>query len=156
MAPATKATTFATYCDPSLPIAKLNTPQYESLMQERHEAVEWNRILTAVKVVRFEDEDEFEEVKARSTKKSDIGIVFTPNKKARRRTWSGKVIGVFNQSDGQSQTKRCAYWQFSSTRYLAGPRGNRQSWRHLDEVGRSASRAPDNKPGQRDEREYRE
>jgi hypothetical protein len=39
---------------------------------------------------------------------------------------------------------------------LSGPRGNRQSWRHLDEVGRSASRAPDNKPGQRDEREYLE
>jgi hypothetical protein len=39
---------------------------------------------------------------------------------------------------------------------LPGPRGNRQSWRHLDEVGRLASRAPDNKPGQRDEREYLE
>jgi hypothetical protein len=39
---------------------------------------------------------------------------------------------------------------------VPGPRGNRQSWRHLDEVGRSASRAPDNKPGQRDEREYLE
>jgi hypothetical protein len=38
----------------------------------------------------------------------------------------------------------------------SGPRGNRQSWRHLDEVGRSASRAPGNKPGQRDEREYLE
>jgi uncharacterized protein with GYD domain len=84
MAPATKATKFAAYRDPSLPIAKLNTTQFESLMQERHEVVEWNRILTAVKVVRFEDEDEFEEVKARSTKKSDLGIVFTPNKKARR------------------------------------------------------------------------
>jgi hypothetical protein len=34
--------------------------------------------------------------------------------------------------------------------------GNRQSWRHLDEVGRSATRAPDNKPEQRDEREYLE
>jgi hypothetical protein len=38
----------------------------------------------------------------------------------------------------------------------SGPRGNRQSWRHLDEVSRSASRAPDNKPEQRDEREYLE
>jgi hypothetical protein len=46
--------------------------------------VEWNRILTTVKVVRFEDEDEFEEVKARATKKSDLGMAFTPNKKARR------------------------------------------------------------------------
>jgi hypothetical protein len=40
--------------------------------------------------------------------------------------------------------------------FTPGPRGNRQSWRHLDEVTRSASRAPDNKPGQRDEREYLE
>jgi hypothetical protein len=36
----------------------------------------------------------------------------------------------------------------------AGPHSNRQSWRHLDEVGRSVSRAPDNKPEQREEREY--
>jgi hypothetical protein len=84
MAPATKATKFAAYRDPSLPISKLNTSQYESLMQERHDVAEWNRILTAVKVVWFEDEEEFEEVKARATKKSDLGMAFTPNKKARR------------------------------------------------------------------------
>jgi hypothetical protein len=35
-----------------------------------------------------------------------------------------------------------------------GPRGNQQPWRHLDEVGHSASRAPDNKPEQQDERNY--
>jgi hypothetical protein len=50
-----------------LPGIVQHTPQYESLMQERDEVVEWNRILTAVKVVRFEDEDEFEEVKVRLT-----------------------------------------------------------------------------------------
>jgi hypothetical protein len=37
-----------------------------------------------------------------------------------------------------------------------GPRGNQQSWQHLDEVGRSELRAPDNKPEQQDEREYLE
>jgi hypothetical protein len=84
MAPATKASKFAAYRDPSLPISKLNTSQYDSLMQERHEVAEWNRILTAVKVVRFEDEDELEEVKARATRKLDLGMVFTPNKNARR------------------------------------------------------------------------
>jgi hypothetical protein len=84
MAPTTKATKFAAYRDPSLPFAKLNTTQFESLMQEKHEVVEWNRIITAVKVVRFEDEDEFEKVKARSTKKSDLGMALTLNKKARR------------------------------------------------------------------------
>jgi hypothetical protein len=42
------------------------------------------------------------------------------------------------------------------SKVAAGPRGNRQSWRHLDEVGPLASRAPDNKPGQQDEREYLE
>jgi hypothetical protein len=45
---------------------------------------EWNRILTAVKVVRFEDEDELEEVKARATKKLDLGMAFTPDKNAQR------------------------------------------------------------------------
>jgi hypothetical protein len=39
---------------------------------------------------------------------------------------------------------------------IPGPSGNRQSWRHLEEVGRSASRAPANKSEQRDEREYLE
>jgi hypothetical protein len=68
MAPATKATKFAAYRDPSLPITKLNSSQYESLMQERHEVVDWNRILTAIKMVRFEDEAEFEDVKARAEK----------------------------------------------------------------------------------------
>jgi hypothetical protein len=33
MAPATNSTEFAAYRDPSLPITKLNTSQYESLMQ---------------------------------------------------------------------------------------------------------------------------
>jgi hypothetical protein len=84
MAPSTKATKFSAYRDPSLPISKLNTSQYESIMQERHGVAEWNLILTAVKVVRFEDEYEFEEVKARATRKSDLGMASTPNKKARR------------------------------------------------------------------------
>jgi hypothetical protein len=34
MAPATKATTFAAYLDPSLPIYKIKQAQYEVLMQE--------------------------------------------------------------------------------------------------------------------------
>jgi hypothetical protein len=84
MAPATKATKFAAYREPSLPITKLNISQYESLMRERHEVADWNRILTAIKVVQFEDEAEFKEVKARAAKKSELGMVFTPNKKARR------------------------------------------------------------------------
>jgi hypothetical protein len=50
MAPSTKATKFAAYRDPSLPIAKLNTTQFESLMQERHEVVEWSRILNLKKL----------------------------------------------------------------------------------------------------------
>jgi hypothetical protein len=84
MAPATKVTKFAASRDPSLPITKLNIYQYESLMQERHEVVDWNRILTAVKVVLFEDDAEFEEVEARAAKKSELGMAFRPNKKARR------------------------------------------------------------------------
>jgi hypothetical protein len=39
---------------------------------------------------------------------------------------------------------------------IPGPRSNRQSWWYLDEVRRSASRAPDNKSEQRDKREYLE
>jgi hypothetical protein len=79
-----QATNFAAYRDPSLPITKLNTYQYESLMQERHAVADQNRILTAVKVLRFEDEEEFEEVKAAAAKKSEIGILCMPNKKERQ------------------------------------------------------------------------
>jgi hypothetical protein len=53
-------------------------------MQERHEVADWNRILTAVKVVPFEDEAELEEVKARAAKRSELGMAFMPVKKARR------------------------------------------------------------------------
>jgi hypothetical protein len=55
------------------------------------------------------------------------------------------------------QRKKSAFWKTLERRrshLVAGPRDSRQSWRHLDEVGRSASRAPDNKPEQRDELEY--
>jgi hypothetical protein len=39
-------------------------------------------------------------------------------------------------------------WQMANgyTNTETGPRGNQQLWRHLDEFGRSASRAPENKP----------
>jgi hypothetical protein len=87
MAPSTKATKFSDYRDPSLPIAKLNTSQYESLMQERHEVAEWNLILTAVKVVRFEDKYEFEEVKARATRKSDLRQTRKHGRRRRNLVW---------------------------------------------------------------------
>jgi hypothetical protein len=59
----------------------LGQAQYEILLQERHYVADWDRILTTVKVVYFDDEAEFEEVKARSAKKSEPGLAFTPSKK---------------------------------------------------------------------------
>jgi hypothetical protein len=44
------------YREPSFPTSKLNQVQYDTLLQERHDVADWNRILTAVKVVKFEDE----------------------------------------------------------------------------------------------------
>jgi hypothetical protein len=66
-----------------LPISKLNQVQHETLLQERHDVADWNQIITAVKVVRFDDEAEFQEVKTRAAKKSELGMAFTPNKKAK-------------------------------------------------------------------------
>jgi hypothetical protein len=83
LAPASKATKFAAYREPSLPTSKLNQVQYETLLQERHDVADWNRILTAVKVARFDDEAEFQEVKTRAAKKSELGMAFTPSKKAK-------------------------------------------------------------------------
>jgi hypothetical protein len=81
LAPASKATKFAAYREPSLPTRKLNQVQYETLLQERHDVAAWNRILTAVKVVRLDDEAEFQEVKTRAAKKYELGMAFTPNRK---------------------------------------------------------------------------
>jgi hypothetical protein len=84
MAPATKATKFAIYRDPSLPNSKPNQAQeYEVLVQEKHEIADWSMILTAAKVVMFDDAIEFEEVKARAAMKSELGMAFTPSKKLR-------------------------------------------------------------------------
>jgi hypothetical protein len=83
MATATKTIKFAAYGDPSLPISNFNQAQYEVLVQEKREVADWNRILTDVKVVRFVDTIEFEEVKARAAKKYELGIAFNPSKKAR-------------------------------------------------------------------------
>jgi hypothetical protein len=69
------------YRDPSLQISKLDQAQYEVMMQEKREIADWNRIITATRVVRFYDSFQFEEV-ARAAKKSKLGMVFTPNKKA--------------------------------------------------------------------------
>jgi hypothetical protein len=82
LAPASKEKKIAAYHEPSLPTSKLNQVQYDILLQERHDVVDWNRILTAVKVVRFYNEAEFQEVKTRSAKKSELGMAFTPSKKA--------------------------------------------------------------------------
>jgi hypothetical protein len=83
LAPARKATKFAAYREPSLPTSKLNQVQYNTLLQGRHDVVNWNRILTAVKVVRFDDGVEFQEVKTRAATKSELGMAVTPSKKAK-------------------------------------------------------------------------
>jgi hypothetical protein len=48
-----------------------------------HDVADWNHILTSVEVVHFYDEAEFQEVKARAAKKSELGLAFTPTKKAK-------------------------------------------------------------------------
>jgi hypothetical protein len=83
MAPANKATKFADYHDPSLPTSKLKQAQYETLLQKRHDVADWNRSLTAVKLLCFEDEAEFQEVNTRAAKNSDLGLTFTPSKMAK-------------------------------------------------------------------------
>jgi hypothetical protein len=59
LAPASKATKFAAYREPSLPTSKLNQVQYKTLLQKRNDVADWNRTLTAVRVARFNDEAEF-------------------------------------------------------------------------------------------------
>jgi hypothetical protein len=82
LAPVSKATNFAAYRDPLLPTSNINQVQYDTLLQEIHDVANWDRILTAVKVVRFGDKVELQEVKIRAAKKSELGMAFTPSKKA--------------------------------------------------------------------------
>jgi hypothetical protein len=50
------------------------------MTMERHSGQECRWLLTALKVIRFEDGEEFEDAKQISTKKLTIGVYFTPNK----------------------------------------------------------------------------
>jgi hypothetical protein len=84
LAPASKATIFVAYREPSLPTSKLNQVQYETLLQERNDVADWNRILTAVKVVRFDDDAEFHEVKTRTAQKYELGMAFMAYERIKR------------------------------------------------------------------------
>jgi hypothetical protein len=52
-------------------------------MQEKHAVADWNSIINVIKMVVFDDAVDFEEVKARVAKKSELGMGFIPSKKAR-------------------------------------------------------------------------
>jgi hypothetical protein len=65
-----------------VPRALVTYLQARSGLQERHDVADWNRILTAVKVVRFDDEADFHQVKTRAANNSELGMAFTPSKKA--------------------------------------------------------------------------
>jgi hypothetical protein len=54
-----------------------------ALTTDLHSVQEWHRLLTDLRVVRFEGDDEFEDVKRRATKKLTIGAIFTPSKRAK-------------------------------------------------------------------------
>jgi hypothetical protein len=49
--------------EPSIPVNDLSTKQIQATTTEKHSAQERHRLLTALKVVRFEDDEEFEDVK---------------------------------------------------------------------------------------------
>jgi hypothetical protein len=69
--------------DMGVPTSKLNQVQYETILQEIHDASDLNMIHTTVHVVRFEDEAELQEVKTRAAKTFDLCLAFTPSKKAK-------------------------------------------------------------------------
>jgi hypothetical protein len=56
-----------------------------ALTTDRHSAQEWHRLFRALRVVRFEGDDEFEDMKRRATKKLTIGADFTTIKRAKVR-----------------------------------------------------------------------
>jgi hypothetical protein len=56
-----------------------------ALTTNRHSVQEWHRLFTALRVVIFEGDDEFEDAKRWATKKLTIGADFTPNKSVKVR-----------------------------------------------------------------------
>jgi hypothetical protein len=85
LAPVSKASNFVAYREPLLSsTSKLNQVQYETLLQKiHHDVADWNRILTAVKVVIFDDESELQEVKTRAAKKSELGMALCLTRRLR-------------------------------------------------------------------------
>jgi hypothetical protein len=71
--------------EPSIQVQGLSAKQMHALTTDLHSVQEWHCLFTSLRVVRFEGDDEFEDVKRRATKKVTIGAAFTPNKRAQVR-----------------------------------------------------------------------
>jgi hypothetical protein len=85
MAPANGQRKASAFKAPSIHVQGLSAKQMHALTTDRHSVQEWLSLFTALRVVRFEGDDEFEDVKRRATKKLTIGADFTPNKRAKVR-----------------------------------------------------------------------
>jgi hypothetical protein len=85
LAPANGQRKASDFKEPFIQVQCLSAKQMHALTTDRHSVHEWHRLFTALRVVRFEGDDEFEDAKRRATKKLTIGADFTPNKRAKVR-----------------------------------------------------------------------
>jgi hypothetical protein len=69
--------------EPSIQVQGISAKQMHALTTDLHSVQERHRLLTALRVVRFEGDDEFEDVKRRATKNLTFGADLTPNKHAK-------------------------------------------------------------------------
>jgi hypothetical protein len=61
----------------------LTETQYAKLTQEQHPVTDWNQIILAIKVGRFDTGTEYKEIKLRAGKKSVFSQAFTPTPRKR-------------------------------------------------------------------------
>jgi hypothetical protein len=85
LAPANGQRKASAFKEPSIQVQGLSAKQMHALTTDRHSVQEWHRLFTALRVVRFEGDDEFEDVKRRAMKKLTIGADLNPNKRAKVR-----------------------------------------------------------------------
>jgi hypothetical protein len=83
LAPASGQRKASDFKEPFIQVQGLSLKQMHALTTDRHSVQELHLLFTALRVVRFEGDDEFEDVKRRATKKLTIGDVLTPNKRVK-------------------------------------------------------------------------
>jgi hypothetical protein len=118
LAPANGQRNASAFKEPFTQVQGLSAKQMHALNTDHHSVQEWHRLFTALRVVRFEGDDELEDEKIRAMKKLTIGAAFTPNKRTKVRDESPPLsvpstvlFGIDSEERDQLQAVSLAPWE---------------------------------------------